>query len=290
VEYIDKIYGTFEIEGVLEEIIKLDVFQRLKRIHQGGAIYLVDPKINHTRFEHSIGVMLLIQKLGGTIEDQIAGLLHDISHTAFSHLIDYVLEIEEEDYHEKRFKEVLSNQALINVLQNYGFQWRDFLELEQYPILEYPLPNLSADRIDYTLRDLYQLRKLNIKEIYWFLEGLQVFENRIVLKSKAYAKWFQQQYQFLTAQYFESEKNKAINSLMKQIIKEGFEKGIIEEADFYDDDFYLIKKLEGEINLSERLVDIKARGNNLEVIKTKKRKINPEILINNQVMKLSEMS
>ncbi len=36
--------------------------------------------------------MMLVNRLGGSLEEQIAALLHDVSHTAFSHVIDYVLE------------------------------------------------------------------------------------------------------------------------------------------------------------------------------------------------------
>jgi len=50
-----------------------------------------------TRFDHSVGVMLLIRKLGAgsspasaLLKEQVAALLHDVSHTAFSHVIDYV--------------------------------------------------------------------------------------------------------------------------------------------------------------------------------------------------------
>jgi len=71
-KYLDKIYGEVEISGIIDELIQTNVFQRLNKIHQGGAIFLINPKINHTRFEHSIGVMLLIKKLGGTIQEQIA--------------------------------------------------------------------------------------------------------------------------------------------------------------------------------------------------------------------------
>ena len=53
----DKIYGKFEVEGVLEELINTKVVQRLKNIHQGGASYLVNPNWNVTRYEHSIGTI-----------------------------------------------------------------------------------------------------------------------------------------------------------------------------------------------------------------------------------------
>jgi len=289
-KYIDKIYGEFELPGVIEELINTSVFQRLKKIHQGGAIFLFNPKISQTRFDHSIGVMLLIKKLGGSIEEQIAGLLHDISHTAFSHLVDYVFENEEEDYHEKRFEEVLSDEELANVLKNNGFEWKQFLEIEQYQILEYPLPNLSADRIDYTLRDLYQIEVLLKNEIDWFLGGLQVFENRIVLKSEEYGRWFQEKYRFLVSDYFEAKENKQANIIMTRIVKECLEAGIIEERDFHFDDFYLMEKMGEKINLSKRINELKEKGNNFGALKMKKRMVNPEILVNNQVMKLSEMN
>ena len=43
-----------------------------------------------TRYEHSVGVMLLARRVGGGLREQVAALLHDVSHTAFSHVIDHV--------------------------------------------------------------------------------------------------------------------------------------------------------------------------------------------------------
>lgn len=288
-KYIDKIYGEFDLSGIIVELIETSVFQRLKKIHQGGAIFLVNPKINHTRFDHSIGVMLLIKKLGGSIEEQIAGLIHDISHTAFSHLIDYVLEIEGEDYHEKRFEEVLRDKELNNILKKYQIEPSKFTELEKYQILEYPLPNLSADRIDYMLRDLFQIGKISKKEISWFLIGLEIFENRVVLKSEEYGRWFQSKYEFLVSEYFSGKENKAVNILMKKIVKDCLKKGIIEEHDFYQDDFYLIDKISRSINLKEQIGKIEDIGLSKERFVQKKRMVDPEILVNQQVMKLSEL-
>ena len=288
-KYTDAIYGEFEFSGIIKELINTRVFQRLKKIHQGGAIVLVEPTINHTRFDHSIGVMLLIKRLGGNIEEQLAGLVHDISHTAFSHLIDYVLDVEEEDYHEKRYKEVLFDKELIHVLGKYNIEVNDLIDLRKFKMVEFPLPGLSADRIDYTLRDLFQLGKISIEEIDWFLSGLTVFENRIVVTGSDFGYWFKSKYDNLVSQYFNSRANIAVNAKMKELVKACMEKGVIEEKDFFKDDYFLIEKMKRTVDLEGQLVKIRnGEYDNLK-IKTKSRVIDPEILVNNRLEKLSEL-
>ena len=63
----DILYDEWQIDGVLEELIMSKPVQRLKGVHQGGASYLINEKWNVTRYEHSVGVMLLIRKLGGSL-------------------------------------------------------------------------------------------------------------------------------------------------------------------------------------------------------------------------------
>ncbi|MGE7999734.1 hypothetical protein ACQKOF_13850 [Lysinibacillus sp. NPDC093190] len=45
----DYLYGEFEIDDVLVELILSKPVQRLKGIHQGGASYLVNSRWNVTR-------------------------------------------------------------------------------------------------------------------------------------------------------------------------------------------------------------------------------------------------
>lgn len=289
-KYIDKIYGEYELSGVIEEIIKTNVFQRLKKIHQGGPVFLVNPEINHTRFEHSIGVMLIIKKLGGSIEEQIAGLIHDISHTAFSHLIDYVFDIEEQDYHENRYSTVLKDSELNAVFEKYQIDINRFVDVDKFTLLEYPLPYLSADRIDYALRDMFQIGEISIDEISWFVNGLETFNNRIVLKSKEYGEWFHTKFNFLTNEYFDGKENVEINLIMKKIIKDCLKKGIIEEKDFLEDDFFIIDKINKKFNLMQWIDKVRDNGLENKKLKTKKRTIDPEIMVNNQILKLSKMN
>ncbi|MBA5790614.1 hypothetical protein H3280_26910, partial [Escherichia coli] len=69
----DPLYGTFEIEPVLAELIQSPLVSRLAHVHQGGSSYLVNPLWDLSRLDHSIGVMLFIRKFGGSLEEQIAG-------------------------------------------------------------------------------------------------------------------------------------------------------------------------------------------------------------------------
>ncbi|MEM0139880.1 MAG: HD domain-containing protein, partial [Ferroplasma sp.] len=89
----DPINGPIRVDGVLNEIIDSQYFQRLRYIKQLGLCNLVFPGANHSRFEHSIGTMHMARQLSNTlgIDDSmpaIGGLLHDIGHMPFSHAIE----------------------------------------------------------------------------------------------------------------------------------------------------------------------------------------------------------
>jgi len=85
----DRIYGDHTItEPVLIDLLKSPSVLRLSRVGQHGITSFVGLTPNVTRFEHSVGAFLVVRQVGGTVTEQVVGLLHDISHTAFSHVID----------------------------------------------------------------------------------------------------------------------------------------------------------------------------------------------------------
>ncbi len=191
----DDVYGEFLIDGVLEELIHSPPVQRLKDVYQGGASYWVNEMWDVTRYEHSIGVMLLIRTLGGSLEEQIAGLLHDVSHTAFSHVVDYVLGHKNEDYHETIYHRIITDSDIPRILSRYGLDYRPIiLDHSNWSLLERPAPELCADRIDYTLRDMYRYGSITREELDIFLGHLIVNDGKIYIRDLKTAEWFVRTY------------------------------------------------------------------------------------------------
>ena len=102
-EIKDPIYGYIYVTEAEKKIIDSFPFQRLRRIRQLAGSEYVYPGANHTRFEHSIGVMHLtnrlvknpfFQKIFSNEESQtirFAAMLHDVGHGPFSHVFEEIL-------------------------------------------------------------------------------------------------------------------------------------------------------------------------------------------------------
>lgn len=101
----DPVFGFITIpKGMLYEIVKHPLLQRLTRIKQVGMSSVVYPGAQHTRFQHSLGAFHLMGEAlkeliskGNFIFDseaeavQAAILLHDIGHGPFSHVLEHTL-------------------------------------------------------------------------------------------------------------------------------------------------------------------------------------------------------
>ena len=98
----DPIYGFIRVESKLVfDLLEHPYFQRLRRISQMGLSSLVYPGARHSRFEHALGAMHLMNKTVETLQRKhvaisdeekealaVAILLHDIGHGPFSHAIE----------------------------------------------------------------------------------------------------------------------------------------------------------------------------------------------------------
>lgn len=296
----DKLYGEFKIEKVLEELVLSTPVQRLKGVHQGGASYLVNEKWNVTRYEHSIGVMLLIRKLGGSLEEQIAGLLHDISHTAFSHVVDFVFDNKDEDYHEKIFASVIEESEIPTILKKYGYNYEDLLlDDSKWTLLEQPAPELCADRVDYTLRDMYEYGHITLHEVQSFINDLVVVDGKMYLQNIEKAEWFVKTYYKEVIDFFMDPLNVYGYHILAKLLKLSLDKEVINLNDFLKTDEELIKKIklvkDKQIQdllrkLHPKVIVVEEQTNYDFHLKNKVRLIDPSVYHGNKLTRASELS
>ena len=173
--YKDIIHGEVEIsEPVILELIDSPSIQRLKGIDQAGYSEPYFPNTKHNRFEHSMGDYLLLRKYGAPIEEQINGLIHDVSHSAFSHCIDYVLASGSQKNHDLQdniFVDFVLKTEIPSILRKYDFDIDYILDEKNFPLQERDLPDLCADRIDYSLRTAIVFKESEQEEVRNILKG-----------------------------------------------------------------------------------------------------------------------
>jgi len=253
----DILYGNFKIPSLFSALLETPTLKRLARVHQSGAVFLVNEKIKHHRLEHSIGVMLLIRKLGGSELEQIAGLLHDLSHTAFSHVGDYIMGNDDESYHEQLFQERLLNSEIPSLLAQYGYQVADIIQRD-FSILEQPLPYLCADRVDYTLRDAFHFGLISRKAALDFVAQLELNENKIILKNEEQAAWITELSKQLNDDIYQHPRYVFVNTQLAALIKDLLNQGLLTQQDLFQDDTFLLNKIRSNLKGLLAIREIKA--------------------------------
>ncbi len=182
---IETFYGPLDVEEpVLLELIESAPFQRLKQLHQYGVAYYTTHTEEYNRYDHSLGVFAILRMKGMSLEEQIAGLLHDVSHTVFSHVGDYVFEVLGNDSYQDGIHEwYLNVSGLSTILESHGYEAKGILPKSgKFPALEQELPDLCADRIDYNLQGAYYRGLFSKEDAKEVLDGLRFDGNAWIAK------------------------------------------------------------------------------------------------------------
>jgi len=175
-EVLHTLYGDFTItEPVLEALLHNSFVERLKSIHQYGVNSYSINKPEFNRYIHSVGVMVLLRKYEASVCEQIAGLLHDVSHTVFSHVGDRVFDChaQKSSYQDNIHKHFLSQTTIPLLLKKQRFELDAILHKnEEFKCLEQNLPDICADRLEYNLRGGLVAGIITQQDIHSILDAL----------------------------------------------------------------------------------------------------------------------
>ena len=296
----DRLFGSVEIsQPVILDLLGTRAVQRLGGVLQHGVTALIGITRPVSRLEHSLGVMALVQRLGGGLEEQIAALLHDVSHTVFSHVIDYVFHSHDsQGYHEEHKEAFMAASDIPLALSRHGYDWHQFLHEEQFSLLEQPAPALCADRLDYFLRDSLDLGLAALSDIHQVLAHLVVHQERIVVDDLQIARWMGETFIAADQASWANFREVGLYELAAIAIRRGLNIGAMTEADLWSIDRQAWSKLHAnpDQKLQTMLSLVSPQTQFLWDaeqptfwVSTKLRTIDPPVLVNNSARPLSEL-
>ena len=201
-EITDPIHDFIRLNKTEHQIIDTPVFQRLRRIKQLSGAHLTYPGAQHTRFEHSLGVLHIASMAASSLNSKglmstddienirLAALLHDIGHGPFSHLFEEVLQRKKQS-HEEIGKQIILKSEIGDIISKAGYDKKLIHNLAvgqsrmQY-LNEIVSGALSADMMDYLLRDGYFTGAEHAKiDHHRLTHSLDVYKNKLALDSSA---------------------------------------------------------------------------------------------------------
>lgn len=171
-----------EIPEFLYDYIDTPEMQRIGKTSIAcGTDYtkIFNHKFFYSNLDHSIGVALIIWHFTKDEKQTLAGLFHDIATPVFKHCIDFM----NGDYEKQESTEELTTKIISKSKEIMKLLERDKIKIGEvdnyhiYPIADNDTPQLSADRLEYTLiNGIF----FNSEEI-WDLEEIQKIYNDITI-------------------------------------------------------------------------------------------------------------
>ena len=285
--YEDKVYGKVEItEPVVLSLINSKAFQRLKGIDQGGYSKPFFP-FYFTRYEHSLGVYLLLKKYDVSLQEQIAGLIHDVSHSCFSHGIDYALAEgsgEMQDHQDKVFKEFVLKTEIPLILKKHKLSIDYILNEENFPLKEKEIPDLCADRIDYSLRTAIEAGLVKKDWVLKYFKKLKVVNNNWVFEDVENARNFAQLFLKLNREFYAGLNSAVMFSTAGDWLAYGLLKGYIDYQDLYTTDKFVVQKISKYIKADKKLTRLWRRLNNKVGIRNNPKNYDKKVAVKSRIV------
>ena len=290
----DVLYGAFTInEPILIELIQSPAVQRLKKVAQQG---IPDPHYfgrNYSRFEHSVGVMLLLRRLGASIEEQAAGLLHDVSHLAFSHIADFMFgTVGKNNFQDTIHKRFIEKTSIPEILSKYGYSKKRMLDLKNHSLLEQDIPEMCADRVDYALRELFYWKHKS-----YDLSTIINHNGIITFSNKKTACKFAHDFLMLQILDWGRPRSLALYTFFAETLLYAIKNKVLRKEDFFEkDDQQIITTLlrSGDAKIINVVKSLK-KSDSVKipifnrVVKTKFRYVNPGFIENGTIKRVMDI-
>ena len=214
----------------------------------------------YSRFDHSVGVALIIWHFTHDKAQTLAGLLHDVSTPVFSHVSDFrkgdaLTQTATEEPNELLIR---NDAALARLLAADGLTAGQVCDYHLYPVADNEIPQLSADRLEYMYPSGMALDgSWTYEEIRRTYGDLRVLTNEdglpeLGFSSPEIATEYTEHF-CLIGHILQLNEDKLCLHMLGQIMNLAVEEGIVREEDFMTlSEAEIIKKIDDEMSGSQQ--------------------------------------
>jgi uncharacterized protein len=202
-EIKDPVHGYVYITEEEKTIIDTYPMQRERRLRQLAGSEYVYPGANHTRFEHSLGVMFLSGQVlvnpnisrvvSGEEVDmcRIAALLHDCGHGPFSHVFEHLLIKDLAKTHEDITSWLIEKSEVADKLSKMGYNPQEVaglavgkLHKKDRAFLDQIISSaVDVDKQDFIVRDTYHTgAEYGFIDVYRLIHALDLLGENLAVE------------------------------------------------------------------------------------------------------------
>lgn len=251
-EYLN-IYHA-EVPVILQRLCETPAMQRLQKVGMNcGCEYTSFPRFlrcgTYSRYEHSLGVGLIVWHFTHDEKQAAAGLLHDISTPVFAHVIDFLNgdHLTQESTELDTRAVIMRSPQIVDLLRQYGLTADKVCDYHRYPVADNDTPRLSADRLEYTIGNALHYGFADRKTVQTMYDDLTVGKNEqgideLMFRTRQTALLFARTALRCSKVYVSDEDRFSMEALAN-LLKDALLRGVLVRSDLQTAEPAVIEKL-----------------------------------------------
>lgn len=244
-----------EIPEFLRKFADTPPMERLKNVGMNcGCEYTQFPRFaqigSYSRWEHSLGVALIVWHFTQDQTQTLAGLFHDVTTPVFAHVVDFLNgdHLRQESTEAGVADCLRSSPEIMNLLKQYGIEPEQVSDYHCYPIADNDSPALSADRLEYTLGNLLNYGFSDVETIRRFYEDLTVGQDErgqeeLVFQTPELAERFTSA-ALKNAHVYVADEDRFAMEFLARLLRLALERGVLKPGDLHTTELPVIRVLE----------------------------------------------
>ena len=212
------------MEEDTRSLIRSFYFKRLAKIAQLGCVHYLNNLPMLTRYEHSVMVMKITERISKEREHVLLALFHDIGHFPFSHDLEGIFE---------EYLDMNHNGRGVEILREFGLKGVAELLRKKADVVFKKKPYvLGSDKIAYIFHDNIVLntpfKRKALAACVKLVESIKVKGGRIVDFDEDAARYITKVHRRMWRWYYLSPKAERVREKLRESLTYAIKRGIVD--------------------------------------------------------------